>query len=130
MQSGFNKKHGPCMRIAYLIPEFPTQTHIFFWRERTALRKIGISTYLVSTRRPPKAVMLHEWAAQAEAETFYLADVRLRGIFKTVRECVRLGPKAWTRALIAALEGCPPRAWLLNISLLFLAVRLIAFMRT
>src|ERR1700730_12784325 len=55
-----NNMNGAFMRIAYLIPEFPSQTHIFFWRERTALRKIDIATYLVSTRRPPKAVISHD----------------------------------------------------------------------
>jgi glycosyltransferase involved in cell wall biosynthesis len=117
------------MRIAYLIPEFPGQTHIFFWRERAALSKIGVTTYLVSTRRPARAVMSHEWASEAEAETFYLADVGLREIVEIVCESIRLGPKAWAKAIIAALEGCPPRAWLLNVGLLFLAVRLIKFMR-
>jgi len=38
------------MRIAYLIPEFPGQTHIFFWRERAALSKIGVSTYRLERR--------------------------------------------------------------------------------
>ena len=55
------------MRIAYLIPEFPGQTHIFFWRERAALKKIGIATCLLSTRRPPKASSSHDWAALAES---------------------------------------------------------------
>ena len=117
------------MRIAYLIPEFPTQTHIFFWRERTALSKIGIATYLVSTRRPPEAVISHDWAAQAESETFYLADIGLRDILAIGSESIRLGPKAWIKAINTALEGCPPRSWVFNIGLLFLAVHLIIFMR-
>ena len=118
------------MRIAYLIPEFPGQTHIFFWREREALRKIGITTCLVSTRRPPKALMSPSWAAEAEAETFYLADIGLRDVIEIGSEFVRLGPKAWIKAIKVAQEGCSPRAWVSNIALLFIAVRLILFMRT
>jgi colanic acid/amylovoran biosynthesis glycosyltransferase len=117
------------MRIAYLIPEFPGQTHIFFWRERVALSKIGIATSLVSTRRPLNALMSHDWAANAAAETFYLADIRLREIIEIVGVSIRLGPKAWIKAIKAAQDGCPPHAWAINIGLLFLAVRLIIFMR-
>jgi glycosyltransferase involved in cell wall biosynthesis len=120
---------GDFMRIAYLIPEFPSQTHAFFWRERAALKKIGIATYLLSTRRPPKAVISHDWATQAESETVYLADIGFRDVLEIGGECVRLGPKAWTRAIKAAQEGCPPRAWIINIALMFFAVRLITFMR-
>ena len=116
-------------RIAYLIPEFPGQTHIFFWRERAALRKIGVETNLISTRRPPKAIMSHDWAAQAEAETFYLTDISWRDVLKVASGSVQIGVKAWTNAVTAAFHGCPPREWISNIALLFLAVRLIVFMR-
>src|SRR5205085_7429246 len=49
------------MRIGVLIPEFPAQTHIFFWRELQALWGLGIETDLVSTRRPPPALAVHRW---------------------------------------------------------------------
>ena len=117
------------MRIAYLIPEFPGQTHIFFWRERAALKKFDVETDIVSTRRPPKAIMSHDWAAQAESETFYLTDIGWRDISKIVRESVSFGPRAWRNALTVALEGCPPRQWMANIGFLFIAVRLVGFMR-
>ena len=29
--------------IGYLIPEFPGQTHIFFWREIQELRQLGVT---------------------------------------------------------------------------------------
>ena len=45
------------MRIAYLIPEFPAQTHNFFWNERLALQGVGVDTLLISTRRPNKALV-------------------------------------------------------------------------
>lgn len=40
------------MRILYLIPEFPGQTHVLFWREIEALRRHGHDVLLASTRRP------------------------------------------------------------------------------
>ena len=41
----------PPERIAVLIPEFPGQTHSFFWREIEALASgHGISAQIVSTR--------------------------------------------------------------------------------
>ena len=30
------------VKIGYLVPEFPNQTHIIFWREITLLREMGI----------------------------------------------------------------------------------------
>lgn len=40
------------MRILYLIPEFPGQTHVLFWRDIEALRRHGHDVRLASTRRP------------------------------------------------------------------------------
>src|SRR5258708_15900 len=60
------------MKIGYLVPEFPNQTHIFFWREILALRRLGESIVLLSTRRPPSQACRHEFASSARAETRYL----------------------------------------------------------
>lgn len=65
------------LRIGYLVPEFPAQTHIFFWREITALRELGIETVLISTRKPAPGIMSHQWAAAAMRETHYLLSVAL-----------------------------------------------------
>jgi len=59
------------MRIVYLIPEFPTQTHTFFWREIRALRDHGAEIHLASTRQPTVACE-HSWAPDAARETTYL----------------------------------------------------------
>lgn len=40
------------MKFIYLIPEFPGQTHILFWREIEELRARGHDVEIVSTRRP------------------------------------------------------------------------------
>jgi glycosyltransferase involved in cell wall biosynthesis len=117
------------MRIAYLIPEFPGQTHIFLWRERIALKSIGIETYLVSTRRPPKQIASHEWADQAKSETFYLTDFRVREFVKIATQLPWFRTMVWIRAIRAAMEDCPPQKWLSNFLLLLFAVRLVTFMR-
>lgn len=65
------------MKIGYLVPEFPSQTHIFFWREVLALRRLGESIVLLSTRRPPSQACRHEFAPSARAETRYLFPPRL-----------------------------------------------------
>jgi colanic acid/amylovoran biosynthesis glycosyltransferase len=59
------------MRIGYLVPEFPAQTHIFFWREVQALKRLGAEVHLLSTRRPQQASR-HAFAAEAQKETHYL----------------------------------------------------------
>lgn len=54
-------------RVAILIPEFPGQTHSFFWREIEALASgHGIGAQIISTRLAPKPVW-HDWVEQAAA---------------------------------------------------------------
>ena len=60
------------MRIGYLVPDFPAQTHAFFWREAQALRERGADVTFFSTRRPPDDACPHAFADQARAETIYL----------------------------------------------------------
>ena len=60
------------MRLGYLVPEFPAQTHAFFWREVQALRAQGVDVRLISTRRPDPAACRHEFAVAAAAETHYM----------------------------------------------------------
>ncbi|MGN7870088.1 exopolysaccharide biosynthesis GT4 family glycosyltransferase EpsE [Paracoccus sp. 22332] len=58
-------------KIAVLIPEFPGQTHSFFWREIEALDAFhGIGAQIVSTRLAPKPVW-HDWVEQAGAIQLY-----------------------------------------------------------
>lgn len=58
--------------LGYLIPQFPGQTHIFFWRELKALETLGFRVVLMSTRKPPAGVVAHDWSAAAMARTLYL----------------------------------------------------------
>ena len=99
------------MKIAYLIPEFPGQTHSFFWRERIALKEIGVATQLVSTRHPPRAIISHDWAEQAQSETFYLSETHPTDFLHTIIQLIGFGPTAWFRSIKAAADGCPLRKW-------------------
>ncbi len=65
-------KAGSRKRIGYFVPEFPAQTHIFFWREISALRDLGVDVVLISTRKPPVNTVAHAWAAGAMSDTHYL----------------------------------------------------------
>ncbi|MBW4620969.1 MAG: glycosyltransferase [Cyanosarcina radialis HA8281-LM2] len=61
------------MKIGYLIPEFPGQTHIWMWREISHMREWGAKIDIFSTRKPtPEVTARHEWANCAIEETFYL----------------------------------------------------------
>ena len=69
MSQSFDATHPV---IGYLVPEFPNQTHAFFWRELSALRDDGVTLDLLSTRRPPEDACPHDFADTARAETTYL----------------------------------------------------------
>src|ERR1035437_3267699 len=118
------------MHIGYLIPEFPGQTHNFFWTERDALRKIGVETCLISTRRPNEVLVSHSWAKAAQAETSYLAEVGIIEALAIIIDLAGLGPKAWLRAIKASAEGCPPKQIFFNLALIFFAMRLVILVRS
>lgn len=61
--------------LGYLIPEFPGQTHIFFWREILALERMGINVAFFSTRKPAKGLIAHKWSEEAMARTEYLGKI-------------------------------------------------------
>lgn len=63
----------PELRVGYLIPEFPGQTHVWMWREIVHMREAGADLHLFSTRRPPERDRArHDFAEQATRETTYL----------------------------------------------------------
>lgn len=86
----------PC-RIGYLVPEFPGQTHTFFWREVKALEAKGIEVDFVSTRRPTSSLISHAWAAIAVKRTVYLAPLGLRGVIAVIGQILSAGPSGWYR---------------------------------
>ncbi len=65
------------LKIGYLVPQFPGQTHIFFWRELQELEKQGVDVQVISTRLPPAGLISHQWSKDAIARTLYLGRPRL-----------------------------------------------------
>lgn len=63
--------------IGYLVPQFPTQTHAFFWREARALEEAGVRIQFLSTTRPPSDSCPHDFAASARERTRYLFPPRV-----------------------------------------------------
>lgn len=71
-------------RIGILIPEFPGQTHNFFWREINALRELGCEVVLFSTRRPPAGVQSTSWGESAMRETTYLHPLSIVAVLRVL----------------------------------------------
>jgi len=67
--------------IGYLVPQFPAQTHAFFWRELSAMRSAGAKVQILSTSAPKGAECLHEFADAARKETIYLTDLKPAAFF-------------------------------------------------
>jgi glycosyltransferase involved in cell wall biosynthesis len=82
------------LRLGYFVPEFPSQTHAFFWREVVALREQGVEVHTVSTRRPPTDACRHGFADEARANTHYLLPVRPRHALAALRAATK-----WRRAV-------------------------------
>lgn len=93
------------VRIGYLIPEFPGQTHIFFWRERQVLTELGIEANIVSTRKASQASTAHEWAAEAQKNTTYLLTFTPQDVMGAFVQILRAGPTAWFRCLTVILKA-------------------------
>lgn len=48
-------------RLAVLIPEYPSQTHSFFWREIVAIKDLSGAEVDVLSTRPPEKPVMHHW---------------------------------------------------------------------
>ena len=106
------------MRIGYIIPSWPEQTHAFFWRELSALRSLGNEVRLFSTTRPERSACRHEFAEEAHRTTHYLFPPRLKEMAwilarspeRTVRAIsyiTRLRETTWRdRTRLVGLLGC------------------------
>jgi len=79
------------LRLGYLVPEFPSQTHVFFWREIQALRSQGVEVRLISTRRPAPASCRHAFAGAAAAETHYVFPPSPASLPSSLARLRRLG---------------------------------------
>ena len=67
-----NSANSRGLLIGYLVPEFPQQTHAFFWREIGAIEEAGVPVKLYSTRRPSPNTCPHAFASEAIKRTAYL----------------------------------------------------------
>lgn len=60
------------LHIGIMVPEFPAQTHVFFWREVLALEKLGARVQLYSTARPAHDACRHAFAEEGRRRTVYV----------------------------------------------------------
>jgi len=74
-------------KIAIIIPQFPGQTHLFFWNEIKELERMGTEVHLFSTRSPVKSLIAHDWSNAAAARTTYLG---LGGVSDKIEAILRL----------------------------------------
>jgi glycosyltransferase involved in cell wall biosynthesis len=70
--STHHQQVSPRGAIGYLVPEFPQQTHVFFWREIQALRAKGVTVRLISTKQPDISLCRHAFAKAAAERTHYV----------------------------------------------------------
>ena len=115
------------LRLGYLVPEFPGQTHAFFWREIRALRRIGVDVLPISTRRPLPSACGHEFAPVAISETRYLFSPALPSLATWVTN----GFRGFSRLLsyLGELEASGLRNRLKQFGLVASAVDLVQWAR-
>ena len=109
------------MKIGYFIPEFPSQTHNFFWRERQALQELGIDTSLISTRRPNSGTISPSWSKEAQSETAYLFPLSFLDVIHVFITSWTSGPKAWTHC-IGIVVNAPDMSPIQKLRLMFLTL--------
>ncbi|WP_093991431.1 exopolysaccharide biosynthesis GT4 family glycosyltransferase EpsE [Flavimaricola marinus] len=98
------------MKLGYLVPQFPGQTHMFFWREVKELEQRGATVTLFSTRPPPKGLISHDWSQAAIERTEYLGQIApldalaalTRLPYGRIRHHARQEPRAFLRDLALA----------------------------
>ncbi|MGH7214406.1 MAG: exopolysaccharide biosynthesis GT4 family glycosyltransferase EpsE [Tepidisphaeraceae bacterium] len=95
------------IKLGYLVPSFPGQTHAFFWRELAELEQRGVEVDVVSTKLPPKGVVSHQWSRDAMARTTYLSPMGVGGTLEALGQTLRAGPRGWARCVgaIAKADG-------------------------
>ena len=87
------------LTLGYLVPEFPGQTHIFFWRDLKSLAALGVTSQIISTRKPSKEIISHSWSEKAMRQTIYLSPPTMGLALSGIWEIVRSGPRGWKRIL-------------------------------
>lgn len=69
-------------KLGYVVPEFPSQTHIFFWREITALRSFNVDVQIISTKPGDLNKIKHDFARNAKEECHYVFPPSIFGLLK------------------------------------------------
>lgn len=114
--------------LGYLVPEFPGQTHYFFWREIGELQKLGVRVSLVSTRPPPDGVRSARLSELTRGQVEYILPFRLRDLSGIVAMLPRVSLTGFmqTVQIVAAKDngGLRNRARLAMLA--FLALKLAA----
>ncbi len=116
------------MRMGYMVPEFPGQTHGFFWREIQELERLGLSVDIVSTRRPMRGGSSDGWTRSAISRTRYLHPLSTKQLWTALVQLIRSGVPAWWRCA-AKIVRCPPLRCIRMLSLLVLGSQLAAVAR-
>lgn len=106
----WHRVRGINVKISYLVPEFPGQTHIFFWREMRQLERMGVEPFVVSTRRPATEIISHDWSAAAMRTTVYLWPPSLPRFLRGLWRVIAAGPGRWW-ACFCAGWACRPRTF-------------------
>jgi glycosyltransferase involved in cell wall biosynthesis len=102
------------LKIGYLIPEFPGQTHVWIWREIIHMRESGIDITIFSTRRPSERDRArHAFAQSAEKETVYLLPWKFGQWFAAALWAIVTNPLGVTRcaAVVITLPVEKRPAW-------------------
>lgn len=71
--------------LGFLIPEFPQQTHIAWWRVANEMRRKGHPISLISTTRPKAALRVHHVLDAEAASTFYAWPPSPRRVLRAMR---------------------------------------------
>ena len=86
-------------KIAIFIPEFPGQTHTFFWNEAKALKKLGRELVIFSTQKPEKNTQVHAWSKDALKETNFLFSWTIPTILSLIRDVLFFNKKQFIQLL-------------------------------
>jgi colanic acid/amylovoran biosynthesis glycosyltransferase len=98
----------PASPIAYLVPEFPGQTHTWIWREVAHMREWGVDIRLFSTRPPDsQTAARHAFAEPASEETTYLWPRPIGSILAAFAWAALKRPRGLLRAaaIVPTLDG-------------------------
>ena len=94
------------IKVGYVIPEWPGQTHLWIWREISHLREWGVDVRIFATQRQYRDMYRarHAFAAEAEAQTTYLWPMRWHKAVGCVLTSLVRSPVGFFKAIGMALR--------------------------